>query len=265
MVATPDIRTLWRIYNQGMALTGQVGERGETLLTLDAVLCLSGEPHLELNYAVVSGGEDAPERLREFASRIRERGDSAYLTASQAVAAQVEPVARELRLESAAPAPLMVRPGRPSEPCSPDRGRSAPATAGALFRVDHVRTERSLRDLVCVTAEAFDVPLDQVERAIGPVTLELPGIDVFVGYDGDEAASCAFTSSVGGYAGLWDMATLPSRQREGAGAAVLGHALAHLSADTTLFYMTASESGRRLYERFGFTVVEMSPTWIVRS
>ena len=69
MVPAPDPRTLWRIYNQGMALVGQFAERGETLLALDAALSLTGEPHLELNYAVVSGGDDAAERLRDFVAR----------------------------------------------------------------------------------------------------------------------------------------------------------------------------------------------------
>ena len=265
MIATPDTRALWRIQNQGMALTGQVAERGQTLLTLDAVLCLSGEPHLELNFAVVSGGDDAPARTREFVSQVRERGHSAYLVASEAVAPRVAPVARELGLEEEAPAPLMVRLGGSSAPPAPTRGRRTSATADGRFRVEHARTEETLRDLVFVTAEAFGVPLDQVARAIGPATLELPGLDVFVGYDGDEAVSGALIASVGGCTGLWDMATLPSRQGEGAGAVVFGHALAHLSADTTLFYTTASESGRHLYERFGFTVVDMPPTWIVQS
>ena len=129
--------------------------------------------------------------------------------------------------------------------------------------MERVDDEAGRRAVVAVTAEAFAVPLEQTDRAMGPASLELPGMDMFVAYADGLPASCAVTVRVGPYVGLWDMATRPSWQRRGAGQAVLGHALDFHAGDAELYYLTASDSGRRLYEPFGFAVVDPAPCWTV--
>lgn len=247
----PSTEALWRVYVQGLALANQVAVDGETRLTLNAALALSGEPHVELNVAVIGGGDDAADRLREFVECMRSRGVAGYVGLAQSLAARLGPVARDLGLVRGPRTPLMIR-------------RRAPITrCEGPYVLERVEDETGRCAVVAVTAEAFDVPVEQTDRAMGPASLELPGIDMFVARADGLPISCAVTTRVGPYVGFWDMATRPSWQGRGAGRAVLGHALDFHAPDAELYYLTASDSGRRLYEPCGFTVVDPGPSWIV--
>lgn len=249
--ALPDTEALWRVYAQGLTLSNQVAAAGESRLTLNAALALSGEPHVELNVAVIGGGDDAADRLREFVECMRSRGVAGYVDVAESLAVRLRPVARDLGLVPGPQTPLMIR-------------RRAPIVRyEAPCVVERVEDEAGRREVVAVTAEAFDVPVEQLDRAFGPASLELPGIDMFVGRVDGTVVSCAVTSRVGPCVGFWDMATRPSWQGRGVGRAVLEHALDFHAPHAELYYLTASDAGRRLYEPCGFAVVDSAPCWVV--
>jgi len=251
MTLVPDAESLWRIYGQGLVLVTLVGEAAEVSLEPGFAVGLCGEPHPELNYAVVGNAVGAEDRLREYAALLRTRGFGGYVNLSAGVAARLEPVALELGLELEVVTPLMVRqPG-------PTQGRDG------RYVVDRVDDAAGRRAAAYVTAEAFEAPFDQLDRAMGVAARSLPGVDYFVAYEEEVPVSCAVTTRIGPYVGFWDMATLPSRRRRGAGTATLEFAIDFHAPEVGLYFLTASDSGRALYESCGFTVVEMSPCWLV--
>ena len=248
----PDSESLWRIYGQGLVLATLVAGDAEVHLEPGFAVGLHGEPHPELNYAVISAQGGAEDRLREYVSLLRKRGAGGYVNLSQAVATRLEPVALELGLELEMVTPLMVR-------------RTGPTHGGnGRYVVEGVDDAVGRRLVAQVTAEAFEAPYEQVERAMGAPAQSLPGVQYFVAYDKGVPVSCAVTTRIGPYVGFWDVATLSSRWRQGAGTAVLKFAIDFHAAEAGLYFLTASDAGRALYERCGFTAVEMSPYWLVR-
>ena len=109
----PDSESLWRIDGQGLVLATLVAGDAEVHLEPGFAVGLHGEPHPELNYAVISAAAGAEDRLREYVSLLRKRGAGGYVNLSQAVATRLEPVALELGLELEMVTPLMAQANRP--------------------------------------------------------------------------------------------------------------------------------------------------------
>ena len=252
--AVPDSESLWRIYGQGLALVTLVAQDAEVHLEPGCAVGLCGEPHPDLNWAVIYAGSEAEDRLREYVALLRMRGVGAWVNLAQSVAAELEPIALELGLEREEVTPLMVRQAGPT------------AGTNGRYRVERVDDASGRRAAAQVTAEAFasKAPFEQFERAMGAAAQSLPGVDYFVAYEQDVPVSCAITTRIGPHVGLWDMATLSSQRRRGAGMAVLDFAIDFHATDAELYFLTASNAGQPLYERCGFTVVEMSPCWVVK-
>jgi hypothetical protein len=164
----PDSESLWRIYGQGLVLATLVAGDAEVHLEPGFAVGLHGEPHPELNYAVISAAAGAEDRLREYVSLLRKRGAGGYVNLSQAVATRLEPVALELGLELEMVTPLMVR-------------RTGPTHGGnGRYVVEGVDDAVGRRLVAQVTAEAFEAPYEQVERAMGAPAQSLPGVQYFV-------------------------------------------------------------------------------------
>ena len=66
-----------------------------------------------------------------------------------------------------------------------------------------------------------------------------------------------------GLAGISGMATLPHLQGRGIGSVLLAHVIESHRDEVDAFYLTASEAGRRLYRRHGFTTVDATTAWMV--
>ena len=69
---------------------------------------------------------------------------------------------------------------------------------------------------------------------MGAPAQSLPGVQYFVAYDKGVPVSCAVTTRIGPYVGFWDVATLSSRRRQGAGTAVLKFAIDFHAAEAGL-------------------------------
>ena len=228
-----------------------VSRAAETRLEPGFAAGLSGEPHPEMNYGVVWGEAAAEEHLRTYVGLLRDRGRGGYVNLSQSLAAPLEPVCLDLGLELETVTPLMTRPPDPT----PRRGAS--------FVVGRADDAAGRHAVAVVTAQAFAVPLDQVDRAMGAGAQAVPGVDYFVAWANGTPVSCAITGTVAGHVGFFNVATVPACARHGAATAVTEYAIDFHAAHARLYLLTASDEGRGLYERCGFSTVELSPCWLL--
>ena len=245
-----DPATLWRLYGQGSAQFWRAAPNSESRLTAHSALVLSGEPNVDMNFAIIDAGDDAELRLREFVERLRERKLPAQVVLSDAVADELDATAHELGLTYDGTMPLMVR------------GVEESPRASADFAVERVVDIAGLRDMARIVAGAFEIPDELCLRAVAPAMLAMPDVEVFVARGEDTAVSAVVTTATGGAVGVWAMATLPDHERRGAGAAVLGAALEHHRPRADAFFLGASCAGRPLYERLGFRIAVEGASWV---
>jgi GNAT superfamily N-acetyltransferase len=79
--------------------------------------------------------------------------------------------------------------------------------------------------------------------------------------DGVPVSAVTVTRS-GQIAGIWSMGTARSYQGQGAGRAVLEHAIAYEQGrGAEWFFLGASDEGRPLYEKLGFREVARAGLW----
>ena len=236
-----------------------------SVLASHAILGCSGLGSSFLNCGVVFGdgpaGEDpAEERLREFVARIRERGIGGYVCLSETIQRRLGPLAHELGLEPLPPLPLMVRvprrSGRAGE--SPE----APGAAGGPA-VERVAGAEGLADFLALSEATFDLPADLYGRVVTTALLQDPSLTVYLSrLDGAAVAGVVVVDDEG-LTGISGMATLPGLRGRGIGGRLLDHVLSEHSPRTRAFYLTASESGQRLYGRHGFETVDAATAWVV--
>ena len=119
---------------------------------------------------------------------------------------------------------------------------------------------------VAISAEAFQSPPESFERLITPAVMRVPGHRAYVGTVAGEAVTTAVGSTLGDYVGIFDVGT-PERYRgRGYGAAVTARAvLDGYEAGASLAYLQSSAMGLKVYERIGFSTLEVWPTWITAS
>ena len=123
----------------------------------------------------------------------------------------------------------------------------------AIRRVDGGRT----RDAFCaIGSECFHVPPPWFQEVF-----ESPSVwerfASFVGYlDGEPVSTASVVASPGGL-GVYNVATVPRRQRCGYGEAVMRHALAEARREHEMqrAILQSTPAGLRLYERMGFRAV----------
>jgi GNAT superfamily N-acetyltransferase len=147
----------------------------------------------------------------------------------------------------------------------PSAGREAggsSSSAGA-FRIEQATTPAALAEVNRLVANTFGVPLEVVERLFTPSILDTPGLALYLARDGEQAISTLLTTRASRAVGIWNMATVPERQRQGAGRALLTHALAHQQGQgAETFYLLATEAGLPLYEGVGFRILTMPAVWV---
>lgn len=249
MDSTPS--HLWRLTGEAAALLFRAAPGYEARLTQHAALALSGEPVADLNCAVIGEGPQADDRLREYVQVIQTRDLPAIVFLPEGVADQLAPVARELGLQHAGPLPLMVY--RPSD---------VHAKPGD-YQIERIETEQGLQEVSEVEASAFGLPLESVTRVNGPMLLDGPGLDIFLARQAGSPVSTVQSTRAGTTVGIWIMGTPPEHQRKGAGRALLDHVISyHHARGAKLFYLLATEAGRPLYERVGFSTDSEAVVWV---
>ena len=253
MITDADITaaSLWTLCGLGSCQFWRVSQRGEGWLLPNAALAMSGEPHIEMNWAIVAAGEDAEADLRACVRRLRARRLPGYVLLADSVADSFAPIAQEIGLQGPDLTPLMLL-------CEPEY----PAGGPSGLSIEVVHDSSGLADAVTVAAAAFDIDPELLVRAWNRILSPFCGVEVHVARDGAEPVSCVFSTRTSNAVGIWAMATVPDRQRQGAGRALLSVLFSH--HDTAdVFYLFASSAGEPLYRDLGFTVVDNAAYWAV--
>lgn len=245
------VRALWRLYGQGASQLWRGAARGESRLAPDAVLAMSGEPHIAFNFGVVDAGPDAERSLRDFVACLRERGLPGTVVLTDATADELAPAAHDLGLARAGACPLLAR-GVADPPHAPAAG----------FEVARVADQDAAADLTAVVSRAWSVPLALAARALGGAPADAPGVDVFLARLEGAPVSVAVTTLTGASVGVWAVSTVPEQRRRGAAGAVMAALLRHHRAAAEV-YLSASSASQGLYERFGFETVAEGVVWRV--
>ncbi|HTX70716.1 MAG TPA: GNAT family N-acetyltransferase [Thermoleophilia bacterium] len=278
--AQPTVEELYR--GMGRMLVRFYG-RTPGACTVDApfaVLACSGLDSVLLNCGVVFGdgpgrGDGAEVRLREFVARIRELGVGGYVCLSERIQRRLEPLARELGLEPLPPIPLMARaadtaaPGSAAHAAGSSGGGEArapgsrPALDPAAFAVERVVTADGLDEFLAVSEAAFGLPADLYGQVVTPDLLADSAIGVYLCRLEGAPVSGVCVVADEGLVVVAGMATLPDLQGRGIGGLLLGRVLELYRPQARAFYLTASEAGRPLYRRHGFTAVDTATNWVV--
>jgi GNAT superfamily N-acetyltransferase len=253
MITDADISaaSLWTLCGLGSCQFWRVSQRGEGWLLPNAALAMSGEPHVEMNWAIVAAGEDAEADLRACVRRLRARRLPGYVLLADSVADSLAPIAQEMGLRGPDRTPLMLL-------CEPEQPTGEPS--GLALEVVH--DSIGLADAVSVAAAAFDIAPELLVRAWHRILSPFSGVEVHVARDGSGPVSCACSTRTSNVVGIWAMATVPGRQRQGAGRALLSALFSH-HATADAFYLFASSAGEPLYKDLGFSVVDNAAYWAV--
>ncbi len=252
---------LWRTIGASMAFLMREALGLEARLTPHAWMLLSGEPIPNFNLAFVGAGQEAENTLREVTATLRRRSLPGLVFFGDPVANQLSATAGELGLQPAGHAPLMTV---DATDAASALGGDAASGGEVTPEVQLVRDRAMLTEANAIVATTFGMPTEVVARAFESAFLATPGLACFVALVAGETVGTVLTLRVGETVGIWNMATLPARQRQGVGRAVLSHALRHhANAGASLFYLLATPEGLPLYDRLGFRVVAEPPVWFV--
>lgn len=250
---------LYAIAGEALALWMHGVAQREVHLTPTGWLAISGEPHADLNVALVDEGPQAAAQLRAFHQMFQARGVPAICSLTPAVAAELAPIAQALGLQSAGKMPFMVY-------------DAADIRSGSdRYVILRVASSAELAQVNQVLAEAFAVSLAAMERVHTLSMLAAPGLTLYLaqsaatdpGQPEGTGVSTVATVQTGPVIGVWAMGTAPAYQRQGAGYALLTHVMAeHCQRGAQYFYLMATPVGKLLYERIGFRTLTELDVWV---
>lgn len=214
---------------------------------------LTGLPDIELNVA----GIHRPAGVAE-AHILVDRIDRIDKPALIFVSHHTEPAIRTVLAErgftpTVVAEPLMWRAG------------TAVLDAGSIFTVQRVADEAGLAGLVTVLEAAISMPADVTRRQFALERLTgdgSEGLGSWVAWDVAEPVSAVTLSWDADACAVWEMMTMPSHRRRGAGRTVLGAALAAvLRPSMAGTVLVSTPLGRQMYEAMGFAAIDESITW----
>jgi GNAT superfamily N-acetyltransferase len=243
-----------RLIGDVFALVYRAAPGYEAHLWPDATLALSGDTGAYwLNTAVIGDGPNPEARLRDAIATFSQRALPGWIMHDDALTDRLASLAREAGFDDGGTVPFMVY-----------QAASVNAVPAGDLAVERVGDERGLREANRITAAAFETPLDAVDRVWGPLLLEMPGFDLFLGRREGMAICVVMTVRHGATVGIWTMGTLPNHQRGGAGRQLLQTVLRqHRDQGAESFYLAAFEAGKRLYEQTGFRRTADIRLWVV--
>jgi GNAT superfamily N-acetyltransferase len=241
----------WPIYGRHLLRYRDPGLTVEAADVPGGFAVLTGLPDVELNVSALyppAGRADAAALL----DRIDRAAPSALVFVSQAADPAIGPLLADRGfIAMPVPEPLMWRAG----------GRAA-APAASPFAVRRVRDEADLGGLVRVLEAAITLPPEITRRQFALERLSGDSLGTWLAWDGDEPMSAATLSWDDEACAVWEMMTVPSHRRRGAGRAVLSAALhAVLRPPMGGAVLTSTILGRPLYETLGFVAVDEATTW----
>jgi GNAT superfamily N-acetyltransferase len=226
----------------------------EARITPGSFFVLTGEADAAFNLGGVLAHPRAEEDLQEIGTVIASRHLAAVLLLDSEVAAELAPIAHGLGLHNEGCMPLMVL------------ERSTPPEVGSEYVVKQVRGPDDLARANALSADAFSLPREAVDRVMNGELLGSFGVEAFLAQRGGEPMSSVWTTTLGPVVGIWIMGTPPVHQRQGAGRALLSYVIAeHMSRGATQFYLGATHQGEPLYEGLGFVSVAQPSIWVAGS
>jgi GNAT superfamily N-acetyltransferase len=114
-----------------------------------------------------------------------------------------------------------------------------------------------------LAAAGFQAPAEWFRRLMTPSVLGLPGVRTYLGEaDGQPVTTCV-GFRLNEHVGIFNVATLPTHQRRGYGAAITAWAVRDGFAHGARWaWLQSSAAGLGVYERLGFATLESWECWI---
>lgn len=114
-----------------------------------------------------------------------------------------------------------------------------------------------------VAAAGFQVPEELFAQLATPDMFRLPGVRCYLGESDGQAVTTGMGVTLGDFVGVFNIATPPTRQRQGYGAAVTVRVVADgMAAGAKWSWLQSSPPGYATYARLGFQTVETWPCWV---
>jgi len=110
-------------------------------------------------------------------------------------------------------------------------------------------------DFLDATARGFGMPPEMVEALLVPRLLDDDRTRLFVGKIDGHAVATAVSIRTGATVGIYNVATAPEARGRGIGTAMTWHLLADADPGWDVAVLQASDMGRPIYERMGFSLV----------
>jgi GNAT superfamily N-acetyltransferase len=248
--------SLCRALGDGWCRLVRGAVHGEVLLLPGGSLGIGGEAFPDMNWAYVHGPDGVEEAVHAFVQRLRARKLPGVISVAPLVAGQVEAAARELGLKREEDWPLMS--------CRATEFRPPGSPSAHTCVAERVVNQAAIDEVADVLGDAYELPAWQCASMIGTYSLELADADYFLARVDGEAASAAGTARVGTTVGFYAVGTRQALRRRGAASAALACAVDyHVARGAELLGLLGSADGTPMYERLGFTTVEMQAAWLV--
>jgi GNAT superfamily N-acetyltransferase len=110
-------------------------------------------------------------------------------------------------------------------------------------------------EFLVTTAVSFGMPLPMVEALYAPGMLDEPAMRVYIGYADGHPVATSISARSGTTLGVYSIGTVPEARGRGYGTAATWHLLRDADPGWELAVLQASDMGRPIYERMGFTLV----------
>lgn len=187
-------------------------------------------------------GEDTPAAALEAAvARLRETGLPFILHAPRGAAAPAG-VAKALDLALGGTLPCFAM-----EPCPvPD--------PPAELRIERV-SRANIDAFRAATVSGYGMPAPIVDRFYPETLVDEPRIRALVGLVDGRPVATSVASRTDDTVGIYNVATAPEARGRGFGTAMTWHLLRDAEPGWTVAVLQASDMGRPIYERMGFTLV----------
>jgi ribosomal protein S18 acetylase RimI-like enzyme len=236
VAADRNIVGAWRAVLAGSPTPGEAREGAVTLLS-------SGLPVPLFNPAFVAGAVNDPEvTVRRIVDHYASRGAPfAVYFRDEVAPGLAEACDAAGLLEHWRPALMVLAPIPPTDP-----------SAMSDLRIRRVTTH-TVDDYAAVLSAGFGLPSELADLLFGTSLLGIAGLSAFIGTVQGEPVGSAAVFVSDGVAGIYNIATVPSRRGKGIGEAMTWAAVkAGEEAGMTCAILQASAQGEPVYQRMGF-------------
>ena len=205
-----------------------------------------------LNGVLVYGADTSPEETSDLLDRVAEEGVPHCLQLCPRCDSGLQDVARSRLMRREADIPLMVLEDLGEQP----RVGHGDLAINLLDPRDAIRHAD-------VAAAGFQVPADIFRRLMRPSVLERPGVRSYLGEVDGEPVATGIGVRLDESVGIFNIATLPTHQRRGYGAAITSRAVRDGFVEGARWaWLQSSAAGHGLYEKLGFTTLESWQCWV---